>query len=214
MLFTSDACRPHPSRMPIHTQTHALLSQYSQSHAPSLNISEILNQHAAVEAQANETIATLRTEKDDLEETVGTLLEQLARQDEKLEAANRRADGFHSIEEELHAANTRVDDLFSMNEELKASNASAALSTKRDDAERQALMQQVRRLHEELDQHDSELKHLVTRLRKVVSPQDFQELIAGLQNERNADLSGNTKSGQRSRSPHSVLNSPETLIKF
>ena len=214
MLFTSDACRPHPSRMPIHTHTHTLLSQYSQSHAPSLNISEILNQHAAVEAQANETIATLRTEKDDLEETVGTLLEQLARQDEKLEAANRRADGFHSIEEELHAANTRVDDLFSMNEELKASNASAALSTKRDDAERQALMQQVRRLHEELDQHDSELKHLVTRLRKVVSPQDFQELIAGLQNERNADLSGNTKSGQRSRSPHSALNSPETLLKF
>ena len=57
----------------------------------------------------NETIATLRTEKDDLEETVGTLLEQLARQDEKLEAANRRADGFHSIEEELGRPN--VDDV-------------------------------------------------------------------------------------------------------
>ena len=124
-------------------------------------------------------VAALQIEKSDLGKTVGTLLEQLARQDEKLQAANHR-----------------VDHLTSINEELKAINEGAALSTKQCDDEKKDLKQQVTGLRDELEQHDLELKQLVARLRVVVAPRDFQELLKKFCGERERVLS------------------PETLVNF
>ena len=164
-----------------------------------------MRKHAAVEARSMATIASLRQEKDNLEETVGTLLEQNLRQEKNLEVANERADS-----------------LVSANEELSGLYESVTRSMNHVNDEKQNLTKKVVDLREELTQRDIQLNSLVDYLRMNVTPSDFDNVLASLQIKQSNLVRGIRKSGKatqsvnatrpRALSPHSGLNSPETVL--
>lgn len=166
-----------------------------------------MRKYAEAEAHSKSTIASLRQEKDNLEETIGALLEQVSRQDKILEAANERADS-----------------LLSTNEELNALNQNVTTSMNHVSNEKDHLTKKVFDLQEELAQRDIQLNNLINYLRISVTPSDYDNILASLQIKTSNLMQGNREAGKviqfanvprpRALSPHSGLNSPETILEL